>query len=114
MQRAIPFTRMDLSHLRSLASWLRIGAGAYLVTAVVALVPLFQGRIDLGAILRGLLAVWMFQAANRFQTVADKDRDDLSQMADGLRMLGRVFLLQAVVVLLVLAISAIVNIAWNQ
>jgi len=105
--RRIPFTPRAEASILELSKWLRISAVIGMISAVLRVVVSLTVRNDagqlIGAVVTFLIAVWSFQAAGAFAAVATTDTADQRFLMQGFSLLRRVFLLQAVLVIIVLA-----------
>jgi hypothetical protein len=105
--RRIPFTPQDESGIRALANWMQLAAVFGLVAAASKVLTAFWPESKPGnlidAVLTLLLAVWTYQAGASFRQVSATDTADQRHLMEGFGHLRRVFLLQSVLVMLVLA-----------
>jgi hypothetical protein len=90
-----------------LSKWLRISAIIGMVGGVLRVVIAIGVRNDagqlIGAVVTFLVGLWSYQAANAFAAVATTDTADQRYLMEGFSLLRRVFLLQAVLVIIGLA-----------
>ena len=104
--RRIPFTPRAEASILELSKWLRISAVIGMISAVLRVVASLAMRNDggqlIGAVVTFLIALWSYQAAGAFAAVATTDTDDQRFLMHGFSLLRRVFLLQAVLVIIVL------------
>jgi len=105
--RRIPFTPRAEASILELSKWLRISAVIGMISAVLRVVVSFMVRNDagqlIGAVVTFLIALWSYQAAGAFAAVATTDTADQRFLMQGFSLLRRVFLLQAALVIIVLA-----------
>jgi len=103
----IPFTPRDEASIRALCNWMQIAAIISIITGILKLVGAFMPQADLAKIFEAglnlLLGVWIYQAGTNFRQVVASDKADQRYLADGFALLRRVFLVQAVLVLVLLA-----------
>lgn len=103
----IPFTERAENSIRALCNWMQAAAIISILGAVFKVVNAFVPRQDFSkivdAIITALIAVWIYQAGVALRKVVTTDRADQRYLMDGFRRLRRVFLLQAILVILVLA-----------
>lgn len=111
----IPFTPRAEASILELSKWMRISGVISMAAAVLKLIvaiTLGHGLgVPLGAIVTFLVGYWSFQAAGAFASVATSDTSDQRYLMDGFGLLRRVFLLQAVMIILALSFAALVIIA---
>ena len=104
--RRIPFTPRAEASILELSKWLRISAVIGMISAVLRVVVSLTVRNDagqtIGAVVTFLVALWSYQAAGAFAAVATTDTADQRFLMQGFLLLRRVFLLQAVLVIIVL------------
>jgi hypothetical protein len=104
----IPFSPRAESSIRALATWMRIAGVITIVGAILKVLVLILVRNDLGQVIASfvtfLMGVWTLQASTAFNAVATTDVADQRKLMEGVSLLRRVFLLQATLVLLGLAI----------
>ena len=103
----IPFTPRAEASILELSKWLRISAIIGMVGGVLRVVIAIGVRNDagqlIGAVVTFLVGLWSYQAANAFAAVATTDTADQRYLMEGFSLLRRVFLLQAVLVIIGLA-----------
>jgi hypothetical protein len=110
--RRIPFTARDEASIQALCNWMQVAAVVSIVGAVFKIVSAFTPRQDLGKIIDGLITfligLWIFQAGTAFRRVVATDTADQRYLMEGFALLRRVFLLQAILVIVVLTFLLIV------
>ena len=103
----IPFSPRAEASILALSKWMRIAAVFNLVGGTIRGVAAFAPRHDfgqlIGAVISILMGIWSYQAANAFGQVAKTDTADQRYLMDGFGLLRRVFLLQAIMVIVGLA-----------
>ena len=103
----IPFTPRAEASILELSRWLRISAVIGMIGAVLRVVFALAVRNDagqlIGAVVTFLVGFWSYQAASAFAAVAQTDTADQRYLMEGFSLLRRVFLLQAVLVIIGLA-----------
>lgn len=104
----IPFTARDEASILALSKWMQIAAVIGILGAVGRAIGAFTPRHDfgqiIGAVISFLIGLWTYQAASAFAQVARTDASDQRFLVEGFTLLRRVFLLQAVLVFVVLAL----------
>lgn len=104
----IPFTPRAEASILELAKWMRISAVIGMIGAAAKVVIALFVRNDIGqligAVVTFLIAFWSYQAAGSFASVATTDTADQRYLIEGFALLRRVFLLQAVLVIIGLGI----------
>jgi hypothetical protein len=115
--RRIPFSPRQEASLRALCNWMQVAAAISIVSAVAKLVSAFTPRQNLGnvidAALTFLIGLWIYQAGTAFRQVATTDTADQRHLMEGFRLLRRVFLLQSILVIIVLAFLAVALVALS-
>jgi len=100
----IPFTPRAEASILELSKWMRIAAVIGMVGAVLKVVIALVVRNDIGqlvgAIVTFLIGLWTYKAAAAFAAVATTDTADQRYLMEGFSLLRRVFLMQAVLVIL--------------
>ena len=100
----IPFTARAEASILELSKWLRISAVIGMVGAVLKVFVALGVRSDagqlIGAVVTFLVGLWSYQAATAFASVASTDTADQRYLMEGFALLRRVFLLQAVLVII--------------
>jgi hypothetical protein len=103
----IPFTPRAEASILELSKWLRISAVIGMIGALLRVVIALGVRNDagqlIGAVVTFLVGLWSYQAAGAFAAVATTDTADQQFLMKGFSLLRRVFLLQAVLVIIGLA-----------
>jgi hypothetical protein len=103
----IPFTPRAEASILELSKWMRIAAVIGMIGGVLRAVIAVMVRNDagqlIGAIITFLVGLWSYQAAKAFAAVATTDTADQRYLMEGFSLLRRVFLLQAVLVIVGLA-----------
>ena len=104
----IPFSPRAEASILELSKWMRISAVISMVGAVLKLIVAFTVRNDLGQLIGSvvmfLIGMWSYQAAKSFAAVATTDTADQQNLMQGFGLLRRVFLMQAVFVILGVAV----------
>lgn len=104
--RRIPFTPRAEASILELSKWLRIsgviGMIGGVLRVVVSLTVRNEGGQLIGALVTFFIGLWSYQAAGALAAVATTDTDDQRFLMHGFSLLRRVFLLQAVLVIIVL------------
>ena len=107
----IPFSPRAESSIRALATWMHIAGVVSMLGAVVRVVLAFTPRHDpsqlVGAVITFLLGLWTYQAASAFGQVAATDAADQRFLMRGFTLLRRVYLLQAILVIVMLALLVV-------
>jgi hypothetical protein len=107
----IPFTPRAEASILELSKWLRISAVIGMIGGVLRVVIAVTVRNDagqlIGAVVTFLVGLWSYQAAGAFAAVATTDTADQRYLMEGFSLLRRVFLLQAVLVILGLAVLVV-------
>ncbi len=102
----IPFTPRAEASILELSKWLRISAVIGMISGVLRVVVSLMVRNDagqlIGAVVTFLIGLWSYRAAGAFAAVATTDTADQRFLMQGFSLLRRVFLLQAVLVIIVL------------
>jgi hypothetical protein len=102
----IPFTFQDEANIKALSNWMQVAAVISIAGAVAKVVLAFTPRQDFGkiidAVITFLIGLWIYQASTAFRKVATTDTADQSYLMEGFTLLRRVFLLQAILVIVVL------------
>jgi steroid 5-alpha reductase family enzyme len=103
----IPFTPRAEASILALSKWLRISAVIGMIGAVLRVLIALGVQNDagqlIGAVVTFLVGLWSYQAAGKFAAVAQTDTADQRYLMEGFSLLRRVFLLQAVLVIIGLA-----------
>ena len=104
----IPFTPRAEASILELSKWMRISAVIGMVGAVLKVAIALSIRNDLGqligAVVTFLVGFWSYQAAGAFAAVAKTDTADQRYLMEGFSLLRRVFLMQAVLVIIALGL----------
>lgn len=104
----IPFTPKAEASILELSKWMRISAVIGMVAAVAKVVIALAVRNDIGqligAVVTFLIALWSYQAGGAFAAVAKTDTADQRYLMEGFGLLRRVFLMQAVLVIIGLGV----------
>jgi Family of unknown function (DUF5362) len=107
----IPFGPRAEASLRALCNWMQIAAVISIVGAVFKVVSAFTPRHDLSklvdAVITFLIGLWIYQAGTAFRKVVATDTADQRHLMEGFTLLRRVFLLQSILVIIVLAFLVI-------
>ena len=107
----IPFSPRAESSIRALATWMHIAGVVSMIGAVMRVVLAFTPRRDLshliGAVVMFLLGLWTYQAASAFGQVAATETADQRFLMRGFTLLRRVYLLQAILVIVMLALLVV-------
>lgn len=107
----IPFTARAEASILDLSKWMRISAVIGMIGGVLKGVVALGVRNDagqlIGALVTFMIGFWSYQAASAFAAVATTDTADQRNLMEGFALLRRVFLLQAVLVILGLAVLMI-------
>ncbi len=107
----IPFSPRAEASIVELSKWMRISAVIGFVGAVVKLIIALMVRHDVGQIVGSvvtfLVAYWSYQAAGAFAAMATTDTADQRYLMEGFSLLRKVFLMQASLVILGLAVVLI-------
>jgi steroid 5-alpha reductase family enzyme len=107
----IPFTPRAERSILELSKWMRISAVIGMIGGVLRAVIAVMVRNDagqlIGALVTFLIGLWSYQAATAFAAVATTDTADQRYLMQGFSLLRRVFLLQAVLVILGLAVLVV-------
>jgi hypothetical protein len=100
----IPFTPRAEASILELSKWMRIAAVIGMVGAVLKVVIALVVRNDIGqlvgAVVTFLIGLWTYKAAAALAAVATTDTADQRYLMEGFSLLRRVFLMQAVLVIL--------------
>jgi hypothetical protein len=111
----IPFTARTEASIVALAKWMRVAAAFGILTAAGRIISVFGPHRDfgqlIGAVISLLMGIWTYQAADAFNRVATTDTADQSYLMRGFTLLRRVFLLQAILVIVTLALLIVVLLA---
>jgi hypothetical protein len=111
----IPFTAQSEASIVALSKWMRVAAAVGIFTAAGRIISVFGPRHDfgqlIGAVISLLMGIWTYQAADAFNRVATTDTADQSYLMRGFTLLRRVFLLQAILVIVTLALLIVVLLA---
>jgi hypothetical protein len=103
----IPFTPRAEASLSALCNWMQIAAVINIISAVLNLISAFTPRADLGKLIQAIVAflvgLWIYQAGTAFRKVVTTDTADQRNLMEGFTLLRRVFLLQAIMVIIALA-----------
>lgn len=103
----IPFSPRAEASLRALCNWMQIAAVISIVGTVFKVVSAFTPRHDLSrlvdAVITFLIGLWIYQAGTAFRKVVATDTADQRHLMDGFALLRRVFLLQSLLIIIVLA-----------
>jgi steroid 5-alpha reductase family enzyme len=107
----IPFTPRAEASIVELSKWMRISGvigmlGGVLRVAIALSVRNDAGQL-IGAVVTFLVGLWSYQAANAFASLATTDTADQRYLMEGFSLLRRVFLLQAVLVILGLGLVVV-------
>jgi len=104
----IPFSPRAEASIIELSKWMRISAMIGFVAAAIKLIFALVVRHDIGqivgAVVTFLAAYWSNQAAGAFAAMAMTDNADQRYLMDGFSLLRKVFLMQASLVILGLAV----------
>jgi hypothetical protein len=104
----IPFTPRAEASILELSKWMRIAAVFGMAAAVLKVVIVLIVHNDIGqfisAVVTFLIGLWSYQAAGAFAAVAKTDTADQRYLMEGFSLLRRVFLLQAVLVIIGLGV----------
>jgi hypothetical protein len=107
----IPFTARDEASIKALAKWMHVAAMFSVIGAALRVVGAFTPRYDasqiIGAVITFLIGLWTYQAASAFGQVAATDTSDQRSLMHAFGLLRRVFLLQAILVIIVLALLVV-------
>ena len=107
----IPFTARAEASILDLSKWMRISAVIGMIGGVLKGVVAIGVKNDvgqlIGALVTFMIGYWSYQAAKAFAAVATTDTADQRNLMEGFALLRRVFLLQAVLVILGLAVLMI-------
>jgi hypothetical protein len=107
----IPFSARAEASIRALCNWMQIAAAISIVAAVGKAVSAFAPRRDFGNLvdagLTFLIALWIYQASTAFRKVVTTDTADQTYLMEAFTLLRRVFLLQAILVILALSFLVI-------
>ena len=100
----IPFTPRAEASILELSKWMRISAVIGMVAAVLKVVIVLLVHNDIGQLIGSvvtfLVGLWSYQAAGAFAAVATTDTADQRYLMEGFSLLRRVFLMQAVLVII--------------
>ena len=100
----IPFTPRAEASILSLSKWMRISAVIGMIASVAKVLIALVIRNDIGqligAVVTFLIAWWSYQAAGAFAAIATTDTADQRYLMEGFSLLRRVFLMQAVLVII--------------
>jgi hypothetical protein len=103
----IPFTAQAEANIKDLSYWMHIAAVITIIGSVAEFVSAFTPRQDLskiiGAIVKLLIGLWIYQAGTAFQKVATSDVADQHFLMEGFTLLRKVFLLQSILVIIAFA-----------
>ena len=104
----IPFSPRAEASIVELSKWMRIAGVITIVGAVIRVLVLVTVRNDLGqaisAFITFLIGMWTLQAATAFRAVATTDTADQRNLMQAFAHLRRVFLVQATLVIVGLAV----------
>lgn len=107
----IPFSARTEASIRALCNWMQIAAVISILAAVGKGISAFAPRRDFGnlidAVITLLIALWIYQASTAFRKVVTTDTADQSYLMEAFTLLRRVFLLQAILVILALTFLVI-------
>lgn len=109
----IPFTPRAEASILELSKWMRISGIIGIVASILKLcfgIFLHGSGLGgpIGAVVTFLVGYWSIQAASSFEAVARTDSEDQRHLMNGFGLLRRVFLLQAVMVILAFALMTLV------
>jgi hypothetical protein len=103
----IPFTPRAEASILELSKWMRISGMISMAGGVLKALITLAPRHDIGQLVSGvalfLVGFWSYRAAASFTAMATTDTADQRYLMEGLGLLRRVFLLQAVMVILTLS-----------
>jgi hypothetical protein len=103
----IPFTAAQEARIRSLSRWLTVLGWIYIglvVLQVLGMLGTRNGGSIFGAVVQLFIGVWAIRAGEAFRKVADTDVADQDNLLLGFRKLRNIFLLQAILVMVSLAL----------
>jgi hypothetical protein len=107
----IPFTARSEASIAALSKWMRVAAAVGILSAAGRIVSVFGPRHDfgqlIGAVISLLMGIWTYQAADAFNRVATTDTADQTYLMKAFTLLRRVFLLQALLVFVTLALLVV-------
>jgi hypothetical protein len=107
----IPFTSRAEASILELSKWMRISGVIGMLGGVLRVVIALSVRNDAGQLIGAgvtfLVGLWSYQAANAFVAVATTDTADQRYLMEGFSLLRRVFLLQAVLVIIGLGLFVV-------
>jgi hypothetical protein len=102
----IPFTAQDESSIKALCNWMQLAAWFTILSAVSKGLAAFVPRQNFGhlvdAVISFLIGLWIYQAATAFRKVTTTDTADQRYVMEGFALMRRVFLLQAILVIIAL------------
>lgn len=108
----IPFSAEAEGQIRSLAFWLTVVGWLNAIVAASDLLGLLLPHRNVGQafdlILHSAIALWSFQAARGFRSVATTDVADQAYLVQAFTKLRSIFLLQGIVIIVSLAFLAAV------
>jgi L-asparagine transporter-like permease len=111
----IPFSPRHEAGIQALSNWMQVAAVISIVAAVAKVVNAFTPRQDFGRLIDAaitlLLGIWIYQAGAAFRKVATTDTADQTYLMEGFSLLRRVFLLQAILVIVTLTFVVIALVA---
>jgi hypothetical protein len=107
----IPFTAQAEANIRALAYWMQWAAIISIIGAACEFVSAFTPRQDfskiIGAVVKLVVGIWIYQAGTAFRMVATTDTADQHYLMEGFTLLRKVFLLQAILVIIAFTFVAI-------
>jgi hypothetical protein len=107
----IPFSAQAEASLRALCNWMQIAAVISIVSGIVKAINAFTPHQDLGKLVDAavtvLLGFLVYRAGTAFRQVATTDTADQGHLMEGFRLLRRVFLLQAILVIITLTLLVV-------
>ncbi len=108
----IPFSARTEASIRALCNWMQIAAVISIVGAVVKAISAFVPHLDVGklldAVITFFIGFWIYQAGTAFRRVVTTDTADQGYLMEGFGLLRRVFLLQAILVIITLTMLVVV------
>jgi hypothetical protein len=108
----IPFTARTEASIVALSKWMRVAAAVAILSAIGRIISVFGPHHDfgqlIGAAISLLMGIWTYQAADAFNRVATTDTADQSYLMKAFTLLRRVFLMQAILVFVTLALLVVV------
>jgi fatty acid desaturase len=106
------FTEVHANEFLQLSRWMNLDGVIHLVLAGLALLTAFIGNLAGALVGIILLAVgaWIITAANFFRKIAESEGSDIRHLMGGVQQLRKLFMLQALLFLVAIAVQVIAGI----